>query len=58
METRSKQKGQKIILDNEEEIEVIVGINENENGGEIEGEANVMSGQIVETEPKLQTWKE
>jgi hypothetical protein len=58
METRGKRKSQKTIIDNEEEIEVMVGINENENGGEIEGEANVMSGQIVVTEPELQTGKE
>jgi hypothetical protein len=58
METRGKLKSQKTIIDNEEEIEVMVGINDNENGGEIEGEANVMSGQIVETESELQTGKE
>jgi hypothetical protein len=58
METRGKLKSQKIIIDNEEEIEVMVRINDNENRGETEGEANVMSGQIVETEPELQTGKE
>jgi hypothetical protein len=55
METRSKLKSQITIINKGEEIEVTEDINDIENGGEIEGGVNVRIGQIIETEPELQT---
>jgi hypothetical protein len=55
METRSQLKSQITIINNGEEMEVAEDINDIENGGEIEGGVNVMIGQIIETEPELQT---